>query len=91
MTHALYNDRDWDSLWPALKKSFRTGLHPWPHRTDSWHFYRHSYAAWNLTAWEGLEATALAGQTSVTVRRKDVVFELDTRPRIAPKVDAFPR
>jgi hypothetical protein len=89
--HALYNDRDWDSLWTVLKKSFRTGLHPWPHRRDSWHFYRHSYAAWNLTAWEGLEATALAGQTSVTVRRKDLVFELDMRPRVAPKVDTFPR
>ena len=91
VAHALYDDRDWDSLWPVLKKSFRTGLYPWPHRTDSWHFYRHSYAAWNLTAWEGLEATALAGQTSVTVRRKEVEFGLDARPRVAPKVDAFPR
>ena len=89
--HVLYDDRDWDYLWPVLKKSFRTGLHPWPHRTDSWHFYRHSFAAWNLTAWEALEATALAGQTSVTVRRKEVVFEQDMRPRVAPKVDAFPR
>jgi hypothetical protein len=38
-----------------------------------------------------MEATALAGQTAVTVRKKHVAFELDTRPRIAPKVDAFPR
>jgi len=91
VAHALYNDRDWDSLWPVLKKSFRTGLNPWPRLTDSWHFYRHSFAAWNLTAWEAMEATALAGQTAVTVRRKQVVFELDTRPRISPKVDAFPR
>ena len=91
VAHALYDDRDWDSLWPVLKKSFRTGLHPWPRLTASWHFYRHSFAAWNLTAWEGLEATALAGQTTVTVRRKKVVFELDMRPRVASKVDAFPR
>ena len=91
VAHALYNDRDWDFLWPVLKKSFRTGLNPWPHLTDSWHFYRHSYAAWNLTAWEALEATALAGQTAVTVRKKQLVFGLDMRPRVAPKLDAFPR
>ena len=91
VAHALYNDRDWDSLWPVLKKSFRTGLNPWPRLTDSWHFYRHSFAAWNLTAWEAIEATALAGQTAVTVRRKQVLFELDTRPRVASKVDAFSR
>jgi hypothetical protein len=91
VAHALYNDRDWDSLWPVLKKSFHTGLYPWPRVTDSWHFYRHSFAAWNLTNWEALEATALAGQTSVTVRRRQVVFEQDMRPRVAPKVEAFPR
>jgi len=91
VAHALYNDRDWDSLWPVLKKSFRTGLHPWPHLTDSWHFYRHSFAAWNLTAWEALEATALAGQTFVTVRQRQVVFELDMRPRVASRVESFPR
>jgi hypothetical protein len=91
VAHALYNDRDWDSLWPTLKRSFGTGLHPWPRRTDSWHFYRHSFAAWNLTAWEALQATALAGQTSVTVCRKQVRFEEDRRPRLAPKLDSFPR
>ncbi len=91
VTHALYNDRDWDYLRPVLKSSLRIDLLPWPHSHHSWHFYRHSFAAWNLTGWEALEATALAGQTTFTVRRKQVVFELDTRPRIAPKVDAFPR
>ena len=89
--HVLYNDRDWDFLWPVLKSSFRTGLLPWPRRPDSWHFYRHSFAAWNLTCWEALEATALAGQTSVKVRRNKVEFEQDVRPRVAPKVDSFPR
>jgi len=91
VAHGLYNDRDWDYLWPILKKSLRTDMRPWPHLPDSWHFYRHSFAAWNLTGWEALEATALAGETAVTVRRKQVVFAEDTRPRVAPKVDAFPR
>ena len=89
--HGLYDDRDWDFLRPALKSSLRTDLLPWPHSPDSWHFYRHSFAAWNLTGWEALQATALAGQTRFTVRRKQVVFEKDTRPRMAPKVDVFPR
>ena len=89
--HGVYNDRDWDALRPALKSSLRIGLLPWPRSYASWHFYRHSFAAWNLTGWEALQATALAGQTGFTVLRKEVVFELDTRPRVAPKVDSFPR
>ena len=91
VAHALYNDRDWDSLWPVLKKYFRTGLDPWPRLIETRHFYRHTLAAWNLTAWEAVEAMALAEQTSVTVRRGRLVFELDMRPRVAPKLDAFPR
>jgi hypothetical protein len=89
--HGLYDDRDWDFLRPVLKSSLRTDMLPWPHSYDSWHFYRHSFAAWNLTGWEALQATALAGQTRFTVRRKRVVFELDTRPRTAPKMDARSR
>ena len=89
--HGVYDDRDWDYLRPILKSSLRTDLLPWPHTRDSWHFYRHSFAAWNLSGWEALQATALAGQTAVTVRRKQVVFEFDARPRSAAKVAASPR
>jgi hypothetical protein len=91
VAHGLYNDRDWDYLQPILSATLRTDMRPVQYSYDSWHFYRHSFAAWNLTGWEALEATALAGQTSFTVRRKQVVFGLDTRPRVAPKVDSFPR
>ena len=89
--HGVYNDRDWDYLRLPLTSSLRIDMLPQSYSHDSWHFYRHSFAAWNLTGWEALQATALAGQTSFTVRRKQVVFELDARPRIAPKVNAFPR
>jgi len=88
--HAIYNDRDWDCLQPILSASLQTNLRPAQYSRDSWHFYRHSFAAWNLTGWEALEATALAGQTRFTVRRRQVVFELDMRPRVAPKVDSYP-
>ena len=75
----------------VLKSSLRINLLPWPRTRDSWHFYRHGFAAWNLTGWVALQVTALAEETSVTVRRKQVVFESDARPRVAPKVGAFPR
>jgi hypothetical protein len=77
--HAVYNDRDWDFLQPILKKSLKAAMRPWWHSTDSWHFYRHSFAAWNLTGWEALEAAALAAKTTCTVSRNKVVFQVDTR------------
>src|ERR1035437_8105553 len=89
--HGVYNDRDWDYLRLVLKSSLGTDMLPQSYSHDSWHFYRHSFAAWNLTGWEALEAAALSGQTSFTVRRKQVVFEMDPRPRVAPKLEAFPR
>ena len=89
--HGVYNDRDWDYLRLVLKASLRTDMLPPSYSTDSWHFYRHSFAAWNLTGWEALQAAALAGETTVTVRRKQVVFEFDARPRSAPKVAPRPR
>ena len=91
VAHGVYNDRDWEIMRKALKSSLHTDLLPWPRSHDAWHFYRHSFAAWNLNGWEALEATALAGETAVTVRRKQLVFEFDARPRTAPKVDPRPR
>lgn len=88
--HVLYLDRDWDCLQPLLSSALAIDLRPQRYSRDSWHFYRHSFAAWNLTGWEALEATALAGQTRFTVRRRQVVFELDMRPRVAPRVESYP-
>jgi len=79
VTHALYNDRDWDFLQPILKKSLKTAMRPWRYSRDSWHFYRHTFAAWDLTGWEALEATALAARTTCTVSRNKVVFQIDKR------------
>ena len=90
-THWVYNDSDWDFVRPALRSLLHVGLRPWPHSQDSWHFYRHSFAAWNLTGWEALECTALAGETAIIVQRKKAVFVHDARPRAAPKAGEFPR
>jgi hypothetical protein len=77
--HAVFNDPDWDFVQPILSKSLKTAMRPWRHSRDSWHFYRHTFVAWNLTGWEAIEATALAAKTTCTVYRNKVVFEVDMR------------
>lgn len=89
--HLLFVDRDWDAVRKVIKKSVRTTLWPGPHSRDSWDFYRHCFAAWNLTAWETLEATALAGKTRFIVRRGSVSFRTDSRIGALPQLDHFPR
>ena len=97
--HGLYNDRGWDFLQPILKKTLEADVRPWRHHYESRHFYRHSFAAWNLSGWEALEAISLAGKTTVTVRRTgifnlrrtQIVFQSDSRIRATPKVDWVPR
>ena len=90
LPHALLNDRDWDTLQPALKKRLKIEIRPWKNSYDSWHFYRHSFAAWNLTGWEVLQVAALAGKTRVTLTRNRAVFALDRRFRETPKLEKFP-
>jgi hypothetical protein len=75
----LCDDRDWDFVQPLLKWKLKLDLRPWKSSTDSWHFYRHSFVECGLTGWEALETAALAGKSRFTVRRKQVVFEPDSR------------
>jgi len=97
--HALYNDRDWDFLLPILKETLGLRFSPGLYSRDSFHFYRHSFAAWNLNGWEALEAVALAGKTRFKVCRKslldfggsEVEFKPDARVRSVPTLEAFPR
>ena len=77
--HADYYDKDWDYLLPILKKSLSLSFSPRLYSMDSWHFYRHSFAGWNLNGWETLQAVALAGKTKFTINRKSVAFEGDER------------
>ncbi len=84
--HALFNDRDWDSILPRLTFYLDTKILPGAHLHDSSHFYRHSFAAHNLNGWETLEAMAFAGKTQFTVQRKKVLFEGDLRFRARPEV-----
>ncbi len=80
----LANDRDWDFVQPIARDKLHTDLRPWRFSRDSWHFYRHSFAAFDLNGWEALEALALAGKSRFTVARNRVTFEPDLRTGVAP-------
>jgi hypothetical protein len=86
---ALYNDRDWDYMEHLLGFYLNTTMIPKPRSRDSNHFFRNSFAAFDLNGWEALEATALAGKTKFTVKKNQVLFEGDTRVLGAPPADGF--
>jgi hypothetical protein len=89
--HLLFLDRDWDQVLQVIRKPVPATLQPYRRSSESWHFYRHTFAGWNLSPWEILEATALAGKSQFTVRRGKVVFEVDPRVGALPKLEQFPR
>lgn len=86
----LLIDRDWTEFLAATQRKISPKLWPYPHTKQSWHFYRHTFAGWNLTPWETLEAAAYSGKTKFTVERGRVDFELDERINQLPKLDRFP-
>jgi len=67
--HASYNDRDWNFLRPLLITNLNADFWPPQDSWNSWHFYRHSFAGWNLNGMETLEAIALAGKSTFTVEK----------------------
>lgn len=80
----VFNDCEWDKLRAALKKKLCVNLRPLSDTPDSWHFYRHNFAACGLTQWQLLEAIAMSGQTTFTVHWMTADFELDTRAGPTP-------
>lgn len=82
------NDWDWDALEPVLKHDLKIALRPWRYSPASWHFYRHSFVAWNVNGLEALELAALAGKSKFTLHRGEAVFEVDPRVLAPPKFDA---
>jgi len=88
MAHAIYDDRDWDYLVPILSKKLKVRFSPARHSRNSWHFYRHSLAEWNLNGREALEAIALAGKTRFIVGHNNVNFSGDERYLERPKLDS---
>jgi len=89
--HLSCDDRDWEYLEPVLRHKLGIALKPWRNSTDSWHFYRHSFTAWDVDGLQALEVAALAGKSKFTLRHKEAVFTVDPRVRTAPKFDAHLR
>jgi hypothetical protein len=84
VTHAIYNDRDWDSMLPILRKAWGVTITPKLHSRYSFHFYRSSFAAWNLSGWEALEAVSLATKTTFIVEKRKLSFTEDFRDMTEP-------
>jgi hypothetical protein len=80
----VFNDCEWDHLRAALKKKLSVSLRPFSNSPDSWHFYRNNFAACGLTQWQLLQAIALSGQTTFTLRWLTADFQLDTRAGPTP-------
>jgi hypothetical protein len=88
--HGVYNDRDWDYMQPILDFDLDTKMYPGLYSHESHHFFRHSFAEYDLNGWDALRAVALAGKTCFTVERKAVVFTGDVRvkaPAVPPNPD----
>ena len=85
LTHFAYNDQDWDFVQPILDHALPGRFTGWPvvlpppKSADSWHFFRHTIAGWGLSCWEATEALSLANKTVVTVKKRSMIFEGDTR------------
>ena len=90
LPHLLMIDRDWTAFLAVVTKKISPTLWPFPRTKESWHFYRHTFAGWNLTPWETLEAAAYSGKTKFTVARGQVNFLLDERVNQIPKLERFP-
>lgn len=77
--HAFYNDAD----WPIMKKEFGFAMNvfmaPAARADSANHFYRNTFAGWNLNGMEALRAIVLSGKTTVTVERGKLSFEPDRR------------
>jgi hypothetical protein len=86
----VFNDADWGNLRSVLDKKLSVWLRPDPDAPETWHFYRHSFAACEVTQWEMLESIALAGKTTFTLHWLTVKFQPDGRAGVVPKVEKFP-
>lgn len=89
-SHGLYNDRDWDYMEPILKFDLATKMFPGLNSYHSRHFFRHSFAEYDLKGWDALRAVALAGKTCFSIEKNFVYFYGDERikaPAVPPNPD----
>ena len=83
-------DADWGKVRSTLNGKLSIGLRPFENAAETWHFYRHCFAACGVTDWEMLETLALAGKTTFTVNWLTADFQPDRRAGVTPKLEKFP-
>jgi hypothetical protein len=86
---ATYNDNDWDYVEHYLGYYLNANMSPPPYSRSSNHFFRHSFAEFDLNGWEALEAVAMAGKTKFTIKKNEILFEGDPRVMGTPPTDGF--
>ena len=84
-----YNDKDWDYMEHLLGFYLNSNMSPPPLSQSSNHFFRHSFAEFDLNGWEALEAVAMAGKTKFTVKKNKIIFEGDERVLGTAPTDGF--
>jgi hypothetical protein len=82
----VFNDAGWDKVRAVLGRKLSVGLRPFSNTPNSWHFFRHNFAACGVTEWEMLEAIALTDKTKFTVHWLTADFKLDPRNGVTPDV-----
>jgi hypothetical protein len=97
-SRVMLNDADWNTVQPLLKKWLGGDVWPWRQTSESWHFYRHSLAAWDLNGLQALQAIALAGKSRAYLTKPPLhfgrlraTFSCDTRVLATPAITEFPR
>jgi hypothetical protein len=77
----VFNDRNWQALHRTLTRCLAVKIKPGMGDPKSWHFYRASFAGFDLTGWEAAELTALATQTEFAIDRNCLNAHLLNRRR----------
>lgn len=77
----VFNDRNWGVLHPILTRRLSVRVKPGIDAPVSWHFYRASFAGFDLNGWEALELIALATQTEFAIDRNCLTARLIDRRR----------
>ena len=79
LSHGVFVDMHWEKLQPRLAPTLQCAVRPVAASQDAWHFGRHNFAGWNLTGWELLAVTALTGDTTATVQKSGIRFQVRAR------------
>ncbi len=81
---ALFNDTDWDGVRRTLAIDLNTRAAPPEGSHASYHFFRHSLAAYDLEGWDAIRALEMAGKTQCIIKKNLLEFVGDDRFLGAP-------